>query len=123
MGGVCWSEATEFGFNNVPIPEAKVPAWSPALINRGFEQDDVYVEIPFLDAMKGYGVNCSWTRFGEAFRDTRFALWHANEQGRTDPHRGLAVPWSGHPNNNPEHDDIDFMRHGLLPTHGFMSPP
>jgi hypothetical protein len=58
-------------------------AWRPGSINDAYNQDDLYVELPFMEAMNDYGVTASWVAFGEYFRDTEFMLWHANDAGRT----------------------------------------
>jgi hypothetical protein len=91
------------------MPESAVPRWSPRMINDGFEQDDIYVEIPFLDAMKDHGVNCSWEILGDYFRDTDFELWHANLAGRNNLRGGISAPDSGHYSHNVHGDDIDWQ--------------
>lgn len=111
VAGVCWGGPTEFRWNNALIPDNKIPAWTPSDINSAFNGlgDDLYVEIPFLDAMLANGVNCHWQKFGDQFAATTFELWHANKRGRDNLRDGLPLPWSGHYRNNCEYDDLDYQ--------------
>jgi hypothetical protein len=52
MIGVDWAAPTEFLAMGRILSESEVPVWTPVMINNGFNQDDIYVEIPFLDALK-----------------------------------------------------------------------
>lgn len=107
MAGVAWGGPTEFTCQGT-IMEKEV-SWKPRSINDAYHQDDLYVELPFLEAMKNEGVNASWTTFGEYFKDTKFMLWHANDAGRANLLAGIAAPDSGHYRNNPHADDIDWQ--------------
>ncbi len=109
MAGVTWGAPTEFVWRGAIIPEEKFPAWDPAMINKGFGQDDLYVEIPFVDAMKENGAMCPPEKMAEKFRDSKFGLWHANYQGRENLRNGIPYPDSGHYKNNPHADDIDWQ--------------
>ncbi len=120
MAGCAWGGPTEFIYNNVLIPEKELPVWKSENINSVFSKlgDDVYVEIPFMEAMKKFGPNCDWNQMGDEFNTTEFELWHANYNGRENLRAGLKVPFSGHYLNNRskftqaghvEHDDIDFQ--------------
>ena len=55
MIGVAWTASTEFGSAGAIRPASKFPVWKPEMVSNAYEQDDVYVEIPFLDAMKAHG--------------------------------------------------------------------
>jgi len=109
MAGVTWGASTEFNYHGRIIPEDEVPEWQPRRINGGFIQDDLYVEIPFVDAMVSAGPTASWTVFGEFFRDTLFPLWHANKAGRDNLREGIPAPDSGHYSHNQHADDIDWQ--------------
>ncbi len=114
MAGVAWGAPTEFGWKGVIIPEANVPNWSPSWINRAFDQDDLYVEIPFIQAMTDHGANVPVSVFGDYFRDTQFPLWVANAAARNNLRGSLGkppipAPDSGHPLHNPYHDAIDWQ--------------
>jgi hypothetical protein len=109
FAGVAWGMTTEFAYQGEIMPEEEVPEWEPDMVNIGFVQDDVYVEIPFLITLREHGVDCDWSHFGDAFADTSFALWHANRAGRENLQAGIPVPDSGHYLNNPHCDDIDWQ--------------
>lgn len=109
MAGVSWGAPTEFGYQGTIIPDASVPAWTPDMVNGGFGQDDLYVEMPFVNAMNDHGANCDWTRFGDYFRGFTPALWHANLIGRQNLQTGYPVPDSGHYSHNQHCDDIDWQ--------------
>ena len=109
MVGVTWSASTEFRWCGSIIPEGGMDKWTPAMINNGFGQDDIYVEIPFLDAMKENGALCDVSYMAEKFRDSQFPLWHANMWGRNNLRAGIPYPDSGHYLYNPCADDIDWQ--------------
>jgi len=109
MAGVTWAASTEFHYTGRRIPDAEVPEWRPPMVNWGFFQDDVYVEIPLLDALAREGVRAGWDVLGAAFRDTRFPLWHANEAARDNLRAGMGAPESGHYTVNEHCDDIDWQ--------------
>ena len=109
MAGVSWGAPTEFGYQGTMIPDASVPVWSPSWVNGGYGQDDLYVQMPFVNAMKDNGANCDWTKFGDYFRVFAPQLWHANMQGRQNLQNGFQVPDSGHYSHNQHCDDIDWQ--------------
>ncbi len=109
MAGVAWGRTTEAQWQDSRIPDASVPTWSPGWINSAFSQDDLYVEIPFIDAMADVGANASWTTFGEYFADTTFNLWVANKVGRDNLQAGIPAPQSGHPSVNHQYQMIDWQ--------------
>ena len=113
MAGVTWGAPTEFQYMGRIVPEDEVVLnesyWGFYDIRDAYDQDDLYVEIPFLDTMKEQGVNASWVDFGESFQKTKFRLWHANLYGRENLRAGILAPDSGHYLNNPHADDIDWQ--------------
>lgn len=109
MIGVTWGASTEFGYQGRIIPVNEVPEWKAQMINDAFGQDDLYVEIPFLDAMYKEGVDCTLTVLAEAFRDTQFGLDHANYLGRANLRAGIPAPQSGSYLYNYHCDDIDWQ--------------
>jgi hypothetical protein len=110
MIGVSAAGLTEFMFLEKTIPEDKVPPWKDAWFTQtAAAQDDVYVEVPFLDALRTRGVAAGWDAYGEAFAATQFPLWHANEAGRDNLQAGIPAPASGHWRHNPHADDIDWQ--------------
>jgi hypothetical protein len=109
MFGVSWGAPTEFNYNGVIIPAGSVPGWGSGTANGGYSQDDIYVEVPFMDTMSRLGVNCTTQDFGATFRNTSFSLWHANLQGRNNLRNGIPSPISGSYAQNIHADDIDWQ--------------
>lgn len=109
MAGVAWGAPTEFHFNGRMVPEDKVPAWKPEMINDAFGQDDIYVELTFIESMNRYGYDVDIRQAGIDFANTTYALWHANYRGRTNLRAGIAPPDCSHPIFNPCSDDIDYQ--------------
>ena len=48
-------------------------------------------------------------QYGEAFKDSKYHLWHANAGARRLLNQGIKAPWSGHPKYNIHANDIDFQ--------------
>ncbi|MDD2268826.1 MAG: ADP-ribosylglycohydrolase family protein [Eubacteriales bacterium] len=107
--GVVWGATTEFQYQRAMIPDDKVPVIESLNLNDVSYQDDLYVELPFIDAMKEYGVNCSLKQLADKFRDSEFGLDHANKIGRQNLRNGIEAPMSGHYTNNFHSDDIDWQ--------------
>jgi hypothetical protein len=108
MCGVGWGGPTEFRSQGVIMPVSAVPPWKPELVNQ-FDQDDLYVEMTFLETLERYGLDVPIRQAGIDFANSRYPLWHANRIGRENLRGGIAPPWSGHPQNNGHTDDIDYQ--------------
>jgi hypothetical protein len=108
MAGVGWGGPTEFKWKGQIIPEDKIPAWRPEMINQ-FGQDDIYVEMTFLRTLEVHGWDVSIRQAGIDFANSGYALWHANKAGRDNLRAGIAPPDSGHPKFNAHADDIDYQ--------------
>jgi len=108
MAGVGWGAPTEFRFNAMIIPEDKVPAWEPHMINQQY-QDDIYVEMTFLKTLEDHGFDVSIRQAGIDFANSQYRLWHANLHGRENLRMSIAPPYSGHPEYNSHADDIDYQ--------------
>jgi hypothetical protein len=108
MAGVGWAAPTEFKYLERIIPEDKVPAWKPEMVNQ-FNQDDIYVEMTFLRTLELYGFDVSYEQAGIDFANSRYRLWHANKHGRDNLRKGIAPPDSGHPEFSRHSDDIDYQ--------------
>ena len=107
--GVVWGAPTEFKFNGVIVPEESVPKWTPEMINNAFGQDDLYVEMTFLRSMEEHGLDVSIRHAGIDFANSEYALWCANNAGRTNLRKGIAPPDSSHPQFNKCPNDIDYQ--------------
>ncbi len=108
MAGVGWGGPTEFNFNGRIIPAAKMPQWTPDLINQ-FQQDDIYVEMTFVRSLELHGWDVSLRQAGIDFANSGYPLWHANKFGRKNLRAGIAPPDSSHPQFNQHADDIDYQ--------------
>lgn len=82
---------------------------TPAGMDNVIQQDDLYVEMTFTRVLDTIGLHATTADFGEAFRHSRYELWHANAGARRNLNRGLAAPLSGDPRYNIHADDIDFQ--------------
>jgi hypothetical protein len=81
----------------------------PAGMDNVIYQDDLYVEMTFARVMDTLGLEATTADYGEAFRQSKYELWHANAGARRNLNRGLAAPLSGDPRYNIHTDDIDFQ--------------
>jgi hypothetical protein len=108
MIGVSFGAPTEFRFNG-RIIDGELPAWAPNRIENAIDQDDLYVEMTFAAVMDRVGLEATSEQYGEAFRTSKYRLWHANAGARRLLDRGIKAPWSGHPKYNVHANDIDFQ--------------
>ncbi len=108
MIGVSFGAPTEFKSNG-KIIEGDLPAWAPENIANAIDQDDLYVEMTFAAVMDRIGLDASTEQYGEAFRTSKYNLWHANAAARRLLETGIKAPWSGHPKYNVHANDIDFQ--------------
>jgi hypothetical protein len=108
MIGVSFGAPTEFKSNG-RIIEGDLPAWKPANVENAIDQDDLYVEMTFAAVMDRVGLDATTEQYGEAFRTSKYQLWHANAAARRLLETGIKAPWSGHPKYNVHANDIDFQ--------------
>jgi hypothetical protein len=96
--GVCIGAPTEF--------KAKGKMYTGPLnlypnLSGGFSQDDIYVQITFIEAMdkKLNDPNgifaATMADYGEAFKNSSYQLWHANKAGRDNLRKSIKPPQSG----------------------------
>ena len=107
--GVAYGWPTEFRFNGTVVPEDKMPVWKPELVNETFSQDDLYVEMTFIDTMLRRGIGVSCREAGIDFANSAYRLWCANLNARNNLRNGIAAPASSHPKFHPTTDDIDYQ--------------
>lgn len=107
MIGVAYGAPTEFKSNG-KIGEWDL-AWKAGMLQNTIHQDDLYVEMTFAKVMDDFGLDAPLVKYGEAFRDSKYHLWHANAGARRALNSGIMPPWSGHPKYNLHADDIDFQ--------------
>ena len=107
--GVAYGSPTEFRWNGSIVPAERMPKWKPGLINGTFKQDDLYVEMTFIDVLDRMGLDVSSREAGIAFANSRYRLWCANNNARNNLRRGIAAPASSHPKFHRTTDDIDYQ--------------
>jgi hypothetical protein len=105
MIGVAFGAPTEFKSNG-KIIEGKIEGYP---LKNAIKQDDLYVEMTFAHVMDTIGLDAKTADYGDAFKDTKYKLWHANAAARRNLNRGIKAPMSGHPTYNLHADDIDFQ--------------
>ena len=108
MIGVSFGAPTEFKSNG-KIIEGDLPRWAPGNVSNAIDQDDLYVEMTFAEVMDRLGLDATTEEYGEAFRTSKYNLWHANAGARRLLESGIKAPWSGHPKYNVHANDIDFQ--------------
>ena len=109
MIGVSYGAPTEFNYLDRLVPEDELPQWKPDMIREALNQDDLYVDITFAAALDEHGLDATTNDFAAMFRDTEFALWHANLAARRALRRGVPGELSGTPKYNIHANDIDFQ--------------
>ncbi|OHB51456.1 MAG: hypothetical protein A2Y12_08550 [Planctomycetes bacterium GWF2_42_9] len=109
IAGVTWGYPTEFAYMGKMASEVFLPKWKPAMINEGFCQDDMYVEMTFLRTLETYGFDVSLRQIGIDFANSEYGLCHANDKGRWNLRKGIAPPDCSHPKFNEHADDIDYQ--------------
>ena len=107
MIGVSYGAPTEFRSNG-RIDEGEIP-WSPERVSNALQQDDLYVGMTMAETMDRLGFDATVEQYGQAFKDSRYALWHANAGARRLLNLGVRAPMSGHPKYNIHANDIDFQ--------------
>ena len=107
MVGVSYGAPTEFRALG-KIYEKEIE-WKPGNVKNSIVQDDLYVEMTFAEVMDRIGLDATTEQFGEAFRDSKYWLWHANASARRHLNNGVKAPMSGHPKYNMHANDIDFQ--------------
>lgn len=108
MIGVSYGSIYEFKWLGEPYT-GEIRAWEPDFVSNTIQQDDLYVEMTFLQAMEKYGIGITSEQAGEAFGDSKYDLWHANLWARNNIRCGIPAPKSGQPLYNMHCDDIDFQ--------------
>jgi hypothetical protein len=109
IAGVSIGAPTEFKWQAAIIPEDAMPKWNPDMINNGYGDDDLYVEMTFLRSMDKYGLDVDIRQAGIDFAYSEYLLWHANNEGRNNLRKGIAPPDCSHPEYSVHADDIDYQ--------------
>ncbi len=105
MIGVSYGAPVEFRF----LGKINETDFHPDNLSNAIDQDDLYVEMTFAHVMDTIGLDATTRDYGEAFKDSKYQLWHANAGARRNLNRGLEAPLSGDPKYNMHANDIDFQ--------------
>jgi hypothetical protein len=107
MIGVTYGAPTEFKAQTKTFEDSI--KWVPSDVKGAIWQDDLYVQLTFLETMDQYGIDAPAKKFQELFAKSGYQLWHANVQARKNYFDSIFPPESGHPDYNLHADDIDFQ--------------
>jgi hypothetical protein len=107
MIGVTYGAPTEFRAQGKTFEDSI--KWIPADVKGSLWQDDIYVQLTFMETMDQYGIDAPAEKFQELFAKSGYMLWHANVQGRKNYFDSIYPPQSGNPDFNLHADDIDFQ--------------
>ena len=117
---VSWSWESEFLFSGSMIPDRYQLEWNEDVVGKGFNNDDVYLDITFVEIIERLGLDAPADSFAVAFANAGYYLWGANQTGRYNILNGIMPPESGHWKNNPNANDIDYQIEADFS--GLMSP-
>ena len=107
--GVTYGFPTEFNYDGRLVPDAEMPVWKAETVNGTFTQDDLYVEMTFIETLVRRGIDVSPRLASVDFANSRYRLWCANLNARNNLRSGIAAPWSGDPAFHKTTDDIDYQ--------------
>jgi ADP-ribosylglycohydrolase len=107
MIGVSFGAPSEFQSNG-KIIEGALP-WTPDRVKEALHQDDLYVDMTFAAVMDTVGLGATIDDYAEAFKNSKYSLWHANASARRLLNQGIKAPLSGDPRYNIHANDIDFQ--------------
>jgi hypothetical protein len=106
MVGVAWGYPIEFRYYGRPVPECMVPRWAPDMIDEGFIQDDLYLDIGYLHSLDKHGLEITSREVSIDFAKYDFEYRRGS---RSIYMKGLAPPDSGHPNFRGHPDGLGYQ--------------
>ena len=111
--GCTYGGPTEFKWA-IPIHKYIDISWNPGDVEYRYDRtpylyDDIYMDLTFVEVFDRKGLDAKVEDFADAFAHAKYHLWHANLQARYNILQGIMPPASGHWENNPHADDIDFQ--------------
>jgi len=123
--GCTYGGPTEFRFNGTMIQDYTPIEWDETkmewyYLNGPGLYDDIYMDLTFVEVIDKEGIDAPASSHAHAFANAEYALWHANQSARYNILQGILPPASGHWENNPHADDIDFQIEADFA--GLMSP-
>lgn len=112
--GVTFGGPIEFKFNGTFIQNYQPIHWNDDYIRKTMTEtpglyDDIYMDLTFVDVLERVGLDAPVDSFAQAFAHADYKLWHANQAARYNILNGMKAPESGHWQNSPHADDIDYQ--------------
>ncbi len=112
--GCTYGGPTEFQYNGTMIQDYVPIPWNDTLMEFWYTNipglyDDVYMDLTFVEVFEKEGLDAPASSHAKAFAYAEYMLWHANQAARYNIMNGMEPPASGHWENNPHADDIDFQ--------------
>jgi hypothetical protein len=112
--GCTYGGPTEFDFKGTMIQDYTPIDWNESMLEWWYKNspglyDDVYMDLTFVEVFENEGMDAPATSHAKAFANAEYQLWHANQAARYNILNGIDPPASGHWENNPHADDIDFQ--------------
>ena len=123
--GCTYGGPTEFRFKGGMIQDYTPIVWDDTRMDWYYNNspglyDDIYMDLTFVEVIDKEGIDAPASSHANAFANAEYALWHANQSARYNILQGIQPPASGHWENNPHADDIDFQIEADFA--GLMSP-
>ncbi len=123
--GCTYGGPTEFKYCGTMIQDYIPIEWDENRMIGYYESfpglyDDIYMDLTFVEVFEKEGLDAPATSHAKAFANADYKLWHANQAARYNILNGIDPPASGHWENNPHSDDIDFQIEADFA--GLMSP-
>jgi len=112
--GCTYGGPTEFQYNGTMIQDYVPIPWNDSLMEFWYTNipglyDDIYMDLTFVEVFEKEGLDAPASSHAKAFAYADYMLWHANQAARYNIMNGIEPPASGHWENNPHADDIDFQ--------------
>jgi len=123
--GCTYGGPTEFRYCGTMIQDYIPIPWDENRIKWYFDNapglyDDVYMDLTFVEVFEKEGLDAPAISHAKAFAHADYKLWHANQAARYNILNGMEPPASGHWENNPHAEDLDFQIEADFA--GLMSP-
>ncbi|PWS26487.1 hypothetical protein DHW03_17055 [Pedobacter yonginense] len=109
MIGVSFGNLFEFRYQGSLINDYQNLPWEDGYLVPSLNQDDLYLDISFIETIEKEGINAPISSFSNAMAHAGYYLWHANQAARYNILNGISAPQSGYWVNNPHADCIDYQ--------------
>ena len=87
--GVCFGGPTEFDYQGVIMHDTVKFEWSDQIVNRYFNNDDIYMDITFVEVFERLGLDAPADSFAISFANAKYGLAHANQAARYNILNGI----------------------------------